>query len=207
MAKYGISQALLEATKNPEDNKPTDRRFTVDNPYARVKSTMLGWLASAMRCKAVHVHTYGPSEVVHVFGYKSDIERLDVLYTSLLLQMANGMRQAEVDVYRSGRQLFAWRRSWMLGFASGASRRVRAAEAQAVQEAEKEPTSGTSASLVLASREVQVKSAMDTAYPDLGKPRKVTYSGRGFADGYRKGREANIGGTSVGRRSAGALNG
>ena len=68
----------------------------------------------------------GPGSRIHIFGFASDIERTDVLYTSLLLQMWHGLDGAEVAGWsRSPR---AWRRSWLLGFASAVVSRVRAAE-------------------------------------------------------------------------------
>ena len=61
-----------------------------------------------------------------MFGYTSDIERSDVLYTSLLVQMWQGLAATPPpDRVRSVR---AWRRSWLLGFVTAVVARVRAAE-------------------------------------------------------------------------------
>jgi hypothetical protein len=66
-------------------------------------------------------------------GYASDIERADVLYTSLLVQMQLGLAAADVPSWsRSPR---AWRRSWLLGFATAVVSRVRAAEQDAAAQA------------------------------------------------------------------------
>jgi len=62
---------------------------------------------------------------IHVFGYESDIERTDVLYTSVLIQMWHGLVAARVPDRASPR---SWRRSWLLGFAAAVTGRVRAAE-------------------------------------------------------------------------------
>jgi Protein of unknown function (DUF2786) len=202
MAKYGIDQALLDATRKPEDNKPSNRKLGVPNPWGRVKSHLLCGIASAMGCQAILLTRNTGQTVVHLFGFQSDIERVDVMYTSLLLQMNHGLVRAVVPTWsRSPR---AWRRSWMLGFTSAAIAKVRQAENAARKEAEQEATTGTSTALVLADRSLQVKAAVSAEYPHTHTAR-VTYSGTGYRDGYAKGQQANIGGTGVGRGARGAL--
>src|ERR1044071_6056642 len=108
MAKYGIDRALLAAAR-PETDRPADRMIDVGNPWARVQAHLLCGLASAMRCQCVILPRTGPGSRIHVFGFSSDIERTDVLYTSLLLQMWQGMSGAAPPAWsRSPR---AWRRS------------------------------------------------------------------------------------------------
>src|ERR1035437_7561017 len=117
MAKYGIDRALMAAAE-PDTDQPADRKLDIDNPWARIQAHLLCGLASAMRCQCVILPTSGPGSRIHVFGYASDIERADVLYTSLLVQMWQGMAGADVPAWsRSPR---AWRRSWLLGFATAA---------------------------------------------------------------------------------------
>ena len=125
MAKYGIDRALL-AAERPETDRPADRVLDIDNPWARVQAHLLCGLASAMRCQCVVLPRTDPGARIHVFGFASDIERADVLYTSLLVQMWQGLTAAQVpDWSRNPR---AWRRSWLLGFATAVVSRVRAAE-------------------------------------------------------------------------------
>jgi hypothetical protein len=141
---------------------------------------------------------------VHVFGYLSDLERADILFTSLLVQMARALALQPVPA-RGGAK--AWRRSWMLGFSSAVVARVRAAEEAAVASASASSGpagSGPSAALVLADRAVTVRRQAEQAYPRTRKTR-VTYSGNGYADGYREGQKADIGGAKIRSRSAGAL--
>src|SRR5256714_12998024 len=128
MAKYGIDRALLAAAR-PETDRPADRIIDVGNPWARVQAHLLWGLASAMRCQCVILPSTGPGSRIHVFGFSSDIERTDVLYTSLLVQMWQGLAPAQVPAWsRSPR---AWRRSWLLGFATAVVARVRAAGPEA----------------------------------------------------------------------------
>ena len=62
-------------------------RMEVADPYSAGKARLLGWTASALRCRAV-LHQLGGGRVgaVTVFGFASDRERVEVLFTSLLLQ-------------------------------------------------------------------------------------------------------------------------
>jgi len=145
MAKYGIDRALLAAVR-PETDRPDDRIIDVANPWARVQAHLLCGLAAALRCQCVILPHTGPGSRIHVFGFASDIERTDVLYTSLLLQMWQGLSATEPPAWsRSPR---AWRRSWLLGFATAVVARVRAAEQRAAQRAADAPAgSGPSAGL------------------------------------------------------------
>ena len=132
MAKYGIDRALL-AAERPETDRPADRVIDVGNPWARVQAHLLCGLASALRCQCVILPRPGPGSRIHMFGFASDLERTDVLYTSLLVQMWQGLAAAQVPAWsRSPR---AWRRSWLLGFATAVVARVRAAEQEATSRA------------------------------------------------------------------------
>ena len=130
-----------------------------------------------------------------MFGYESDIERADMLYTSLLVQMWQGLAGAPVPAWtRSPR---AWRRSWLLGFTTAVIARVRAAEQHAAAEATApQAGSGTGAALVLADRKQVISRAVQQAYP-VTRTAKVTYSGSGYGTGYAKGQQADLGGSRL----------
>jgi hypothetical protein len=197
MARYGIDRALLGAVR-PETDRPQDRVFTLDNPWGDVKRHLLAGLATALRCQCVLTRT-GPVTRVHVFGYTSDLERADILFTSLLVQLARALAQQPVP--GQGGAARAWRRSWMLGYCSAVVARVRAAEEAAVTSADAGDEAGpgagpASAALVLADRSLVVRRQVAAAYPRLRKAR-VTYSGGGYGDGYAEGQKADIGGAKL----------
>ena len=203
MARYGIDRALLGALR-PETDRPADRKFRFEAPWADVKAHLLAALATALRCQCVQTQTEdGPR--LHVFGYSSDLERAEILFTSLLVQMARALAKQVVPAY--GNSAKAWRRSWMLGYCAAVVARVRAAEEEAVAAAgadDPAADAGSSAAVVLADRSLTVRLQVSAAYPRL-KKKRVTYSGSGYGDGYREGEKADIGGTKIRSRSAGAL--
>jgi Protein of unknown function (DUF2786) len=204
MARYGIDRALLGAL-HPETDRPADRVFMLANPWGDVKRHLLAGLAMALRCQCVQTRSDQGTRL-HVFGYTSDLERADILFTSLLVQMARALAQQAVPGY--GGEARAWRRSWMLGYAAAVVARVRAAEEAAAASAgaagAEGAAHGQSAALVLADRSLVVRRQVTTAYPRLRKAR-VTYSGGGYGDGYREGQKADIGGGKLRSRAAAAL--
>ena len=198
MARYGIDRARLAASR-PDTDRPGNRIIDIDNPWAQIRAHLLAGLAGAMRCQCVLLSTSRPGARIHVFGYASDLERADILYTSLLLQMARGLSATAVPVgVRSPR---AWRRSWLLGFVSAVISRVRAAEDRAAASAEAEAQTGPSTALVLADRALVVRRQLEEAYPVTRKTR-ITYSGRGYSAGYAQGQRADIGNARLGSAKA-----
>jgi hypothetical protein len=189
MARYGIDRALLAASR-PDTDKPDSRVVDIANPWAQVRAHLLAGLAGAMRCQCVLLSTGRPGARVHVFGYASDLERADILYTSLLLQMARGLTAATVpDGVGSPR---AWRRSWLLGFVTAVITRVKSAEERAATGTEADSQSGPGTALILADRAAVVRRQLEAAYPSTRRTR-ITYSGRGYRAGYAQGERADIG--------------
>jgi hypothetical protein len=204
MAKYGIDRALLAADQ-PETDQPADRIVTVENPWGRVKAHLLTGLATALRCQCVLLPARDGMRV-HLFGYASDLERADLLYTSLLVQMWHGLVAAPVPEWASSPR--AWRRSWLLGFASAVVARVRTAEETAASQAAggSRPASASRTALVLADRSDVIRGHVGQAYPRLRRSR-ISYSGSGYGTGYAQGQRADIGTARVARPRGRALSG
>ncbi len=201
MARYGIDRALLAAAR-PDTDRPASRIIDVDNPWSQVKAHLLGGLASAIRCACVQLPRTGTGARIHVFGYASDLERAEILYTSLLIQMAHGLVAAQVPA--TARSVRAYRRSWLLGFTSAVVMRVREAEERAAARVAHEPVTGKSTALVLADRALVVRRECERAYPVTRKMR-VTYTGTGYRDGYSEGQRADVGGARVNGTAGRAL--
>jgi len=196
IAKYGIDQAMLGA--ETKQDKPTMRRIEMHGgQHAARRMELFSWLADAMRCKVMFTTSGRHYRIAHIYGFESDIDRVELLYTSLLLQVTSALNRLKTPYGENSR---AYRNSWIKGFIWKAVQMVMAREAQAVNEAEDSEV-GTSKALVLASREQRVEAFFKEANPGL-KRRKTapSSSAAGWQDGEAAGSRANLGGTGLENR-------
>lgn len=196
MAKYGIEQAMVD-TDRQERVTPIDKRFLVEagGGWAQRRGELIYHVAEALRCKCILNRSRDGGWVVHVFGYPADVERAELLFTSLLLQMASALNRAPIPYHeRSPR---AYRNSFLLGYINQVRKMLREREAQAVQDVPQDTRTG--AEVALRDRSVVLASAVGDVYPKL-RSRKPKYSGGGFAEGREAGRRANLGGTGLENR-------
>lgn len=209
VASYGIDRALL-AEEVPGSDVVGDRVVVMDAPYALDKASLLSSVAHALRCQAVRrVRYVGPrtrKEVsIHLFGYDSDLFRVELLFTSLLLQATTRLSHTTAPPYES---LAAYRRSWLAGFTAAVTQRLRDAEDRAGRDAESArggdgagggSSSERSVALVLVDRSRAVASAVNEEYPHLRTASARSLSGSGGASGWAAGQRADLGGRPVGR--------
>ncbi|MFI0791809.1 DUF2786 domain-containing protein [Micromonospora rubida] len=184
IARYGVDRALL-AARDPATDPVGDRVVEVVAPYARDKAGLLAAVVAPLRCRCVR-RRHGSGFAMHLFGFASDLERVDLLFTSLLVQAAHGLAGAVVPV---GEHPAAFRRSWLAGFAQVVGTRLVAAEAGAVAD-----SGGPSVALVLADRSDRVQRRVAEAYPRLRTAAPRRLAGTGFGSGAEAGRSADLGG-------------
>ncbi|MDG4778510.1 DUF2786 domain-containing protein [Micromonospora sp. WMMD961] len=192
IARYGVDRALL-AVRDPTTDPVGDRVLDIVAPYARDKVGLLAAVAEPLRCRCVR-RRQGNGFALHLFGFASDLERVDLLFTSLLVQAAHGLAATPVP---EDDHPAAFRRSWLAGFAEVIGGRLWAAETAAASE------SGTpSVALVLADRSDRVQRRLSEEYPRLrtAPPRRL--GGTGFGSGAEAGQRANLGGRDLSGRSA-----
>jgi hypothetical protein len=170
----------------------------VDQPYARDKAQLLSSVAEPLRCETVHTHG-GDRYVVRVYGFASDLERVELLYTSLLLQATRDLVHVRPDSW--GESTAAYRRSWLAGFASAVYTGLLRAEQRASAEQPATDT-GTSTALVLRDRTDCVDAFVRAAHPRLRSMRRRSLSGSGRTDGYHSGSRADLGARRVGHTRA-----
>lgn len=90
IARYGIDAALLEA-RNPGADKVGNRKIRIHAPYISDKQVLLNSIAIPLRVKLVATSSRAAEPFGHLFGYEADLDRVEILYTSLLLQAAHGL--------------------------------------------------------------------------------------------------------------------
>lgn len=156
MARHSIDEALLAARTHAKD-APGACRIGVDPPYETAKAVLLDAVSKANRCRAVWNEALGFSTVV---GFEPDLEAVELLYTSLLVQATAAMTKAEAAQRAGGRKRTkSFRQSFLAAYAHRIGDRL--AEA-----AEGQVTAGEGELLpVLAARDVAVADEAERMFP------------------------------------------
>jgi hypothetical protein len=132
MAKYSIDHALLAAAAGRAET-PGGRRIAVDNPYEAAKATLLQIVAEANRCRVVWSRELG---LVTVIGFPADLDAVELLFTSLLVQANTAMLRTGGTRDGSGRSTTrAFRQSFLLAYAVRIGERLSEATDHAEQAA------------------------------------------------------------------------
>lgn len=178
MARHSIDEALL-STGRP-DNAPGALRIGVDAPYESPKAMLLDAVADANRCRAVWSKEFGFCTIV---GFDADLDAVDLLYTSLLVQATTAMQRAGDKRHRAGAaRTKSFRQSFLVAYAIRIGERLAAAAEHAVADAAAglRPREDGSAERaepderllpVLAAREVAVDDAVDEMFGKLTSQR------------------------------------
>ncbi|MCX4665440.1 DUF2786 domain-containing protein [Streptomyces sp. NBC_01381] len=158
MARHTIDEALL-ASRTHAKNTPGACRIGVDAPYETAKAILLDAVATANHCRAVWNEAYGFSTVV---GFEPDLEVMELLHTSLLLQGTTAMTKAEAGQRAGGRKRTkTFRQAFLLAYANRLGARL-AATAEHV--ADESPEAGELLP-VLAARDVAVTASTERMFP------------------------------------------
>ncbi|MEU5665672.1 DUF2786 domain-containing protein [Streptomyces longwoodensis] len=154
MAKHSVDEALLDAAA-PAPDAPGACRIGVEPPYEQAKAVLLDAVASANHCRAVWNEPFCFSTVV---GFEADLEVVELLYTSLLVQAQSAMTRAEAAQRAGGRKRTkTFRQSFLAAYAHRVGTRLAEAAGSQVTD---------DLLPVLASREVAVTAAADRLFPD-----------------------------------------
>jgi hypothetical protein len=182
MARHSIDAALLDASAAAH-TAPVAVRIGVDAPYEGPKSMLLSVVATANRCRSVWSKEYGFNTV---FGFETDLELVELLYTSLLVQATAAMTAQGSRHDRYGRSSTrSFRQSFLMAYADRIGERLSGATERASAEAAAEV--GDSALLpVLAARDDAVRERVETVFPTL-RQHRVQVRNR---DGWESGRAA-----------------
>ncbi|MEV5135970.1 DUF2786 domain-containing protein, partial [Streptomyces sp. NPDC053705] len=123
MARHSIDEALLAARTHSAD-VPGAVRIGVDAPYESAKAVLLDAVASANRCRAVWNSDLGFTTVV---GFEPDLESVELLFTSLLVQGNAAMTKAEAGQRAGGRRRTkTFRQSFLMAYAQRLGSRLAA---------------------------------------------------------------------------------
>jgi hypothetical protein len=181
MARHSIDHAMLAATGQAPADEPTARRIGIDNPYESPKVTLLNAVASANRTRAVWAKELGFATIV---GHPTDLDTVEILFTSLLVQATAAMtREGSRSYSGGGSRTRSFRQSFLLSYAHRIRERLTEATRQETEAVAAEPGKGNLLP-VLASREEAVERATNAMFPHLfTRSNGGTWDHEGWASG------------------------
>jgi Protein of unknown function (DUF2786) len=164
MARHSIDHALLAALDEDSSEEPTGRRIGIDNPYEVPKAMLLGAVAEANRCRTVWSRELGFSTAI---GFPADLDAVELLFTSLLIQATTAMAKAgsRTDGYGRSRTR-AFRQSFLTAYASRIGQRLTETTGKQTTKAASEPA-GQNLLPVLAARSEAVDDAVTAMFPEM----------------------------------------
>ena len=113
MTRHAIDEALLHgSTDHPIEVRGV--RMLINNPYAAEKVQLLNQVARANRSRAVWNEPLG---VVTVLGTPTDVDQVEMLFTSLLIQATRAMAGAGANRAGSFDRSASFRRSFLMSYA------------------------------------------------------------------------------------------
>lgn len=196
MTAYGIEETML-AAKSGHAEEMVRRDVKIPGPYLIAKRRILSACARFNDCEFCYSSGYRTYWMGHVVGTAADAERVELLFTSLLLQAAGGMRRNDQG-RPSWENSQRWRYSYLYGYADAVHDRLRAALASATKVAVEEH--GPSLLPMLRDKRELVKDEFRRIYPKLGHGGDpgATVNSTAVRQGRADGSRADVGGKSVG---------
>ena len=205
MAAHAIEVAMLDERRG--DASVTSTLIVLPAPYAKDKYLLLSRVAAASGCTAI-LGIEDPDRIFHdpdlraeftagnrvatVLGHRSDLEVVEVLFTSLLLQATNVMlAQGSVISDWGTNRTRAFRHAFLVGFATTVGQRLEQSRPDATTEADRNPEANVLP--VLADRSHRVDEAVAAAFPRLGSFSTSISDGEGLLAGRNAGHRADIG--------------
>ncbi|MFC1409159.1 DUF2786 domain-containing protein [Streptacidiphilus sp. N1-12] len=193
MAQHSIDEALLAASSGSRA-EPGACRIGVDNPYEAPKALLLDAVAQANRATSLWTKELGFCTVV---GFPADLEAVELLYTSLLVQATTAMNSAGIQgAAAGGSRTKSFRQSFLISYGSRIRERLAEATAQATEEAltglraeggGPGEDAGPSLLPVLAAREEAVRESTERMFPNARAGRAIRASDY---EGWTQGRAA-----------------
>ncbi|TDC28895.1 DUF2786 domain-containing protein [Micromonospora sp. 15K316] len=179
IARHRLDDALLAAEEQRSD-LPGGVRLSTDAPYAGAKALLVQEVAAANGCESVWSDDLGFATVL---GWPADLDAVELLYTSLLVQATAAMLAGRSERRAGGgRRTRGYDDAFLNAFALRIGERLRAATAAANQQAAQE--AGAERLLpVLAARGEAVREQLETLFPGVTRSRLTVRDAEGWASG------------------------
>lgn len=187
VTRHALERLLASADAGRPGDQPVARRLWIDAPYVFPKAMLVHVVAGANRCRSVVSESLGFCTVV---GQPDDLEAVEVLVPSLLVQAHSAMRRFGRQTDRAGTsRTRSFRQSFLLSYADRIGQRLRTADAAATE------GNARSGELVpvLRRHEEQLASACDQLFPHLTSKSGTVNNPMGWAAGRAAADEALLG--------------
>lgn len=201
MAAYGVTEMMINSRRAESTDEVITHRIPMSDPYSFEKMSLANEIARALNCRATYRHAGRSVTAIVLYGFRSDIERVELLYTSLLLQAVNGVKHERPAYWASAAETRSYRKNWLMGFASRVGTRLFLKEREAREKHDRERQAEQSngeagTALVLASRRDKVEAFYTEATGEMkfGRKSQRRYGSHGYNDGTRAGSRADLGG-------------
>jgi hypothetical protein len=179
MTRHAIDAALLHEGA-PSSGTPVETRVPIDPPYADAKSFLLQTIAETGRCRSVFMPGIQMSTLV---GYPSDVEAVETLFTSLLVQAQHALNEAARSAPSGARtRSQSYRSAFLLAYTQRIGERLRQTIAHTVEEVTRE--TGRDLLPVLADRSADVAGYVADRFGELAaNPVRGGYDPAGWVGG------------------------
>jgi hypothetical protein len=189
MTRHAVDAVLLDdGVGEPPRTDVATRRVHLDDPYVRAKTQLLGAVADANGVRLVWYPDLGIATLV---GVAADLDAVELLFTSLLLQVGQALAAAERAAGRRSASR-AFRRAFLLGYAGRIGERLTSARERATRAAAAEQ--GVDLLPVLRSRREAVDDAFTELFPRVRSTRsRASMDAGGYWSGRAAAESADVG--------------
>jgi Protein of unknown function (DUF2786) len=129
MTRHAIDEALLTDAGDAAITVVA-KRMHLQSPYAATKTSLLNAVATANRCKVIYFDRLAMATVV---GVPLDIDQVEMLFTSLLIQATRAMTEAGAAQPGSFDRSATFRRSFLAAYAVRIGERLAEATSAATK--------------------------------------------------------------------------
>lgn len=197
MERYRITEAMIADSKPRQDRgKLVEKAVDVGKgPYVNARIQLADAVARNNSVKLL-ISNGLRSKRILLCGYESDVERVEMLYTSLLVQATRAMNHPDTKADKPDCiHGTAFNRAFLLGFSDEIDLRLKEANIAASSDHEASAGDGRSVALVLADRAQDAEDFVFKRYGKVGKARSSApaASYTGLTAGGMAGRRADIG--------------
>ncbi|MEY2473496.1 MAG: hypothetical protein QOK28_2825 [Actinomycetota bacterium] len=184
ITRYSIDQAVAQQ-RRAAGAKPALRRLHIEGPYISPKATLLSAVGRANNVEVV----YNASGRASLVGFDTDLDTVELLFASLLVQATAAMFRVPRD--EVGDRVKAFRHAFLFAFAQRIGQRLAQARAAATEQAASEH--GASLVPLMDARRVAVEQMMRDEFPNTRTTRSSVSHYGGYSAGASAADRADIG--------------